>query len=114
MDYSTFYDAIYDRQGSEATITLTDTAGTEIAVTVLYMPSGAIVGSQPVGVGTVKMSAAVRRTELTENGVTDLLVLDGATLAVNGETWKIKSWVPAPAPTGEADGELRLILAAAS
>lgn len=114
-DYSVFYDSIYAAEGTAAVITLDDTAGTEIEVTALYQPSGAMVGGQPVQMGTVKMSAAVRRTELTEAGLTDLADLDRATIAFTalGETWRIKSWVPAPAPTGEARGELRLILAEA-
>lgn len=112
-DYSAFYEAIYSAEGTPAVITLDDTAGTEVEVTALYQPSGMMIGGQPVQMGTVKMSAAVRRTELTEQGLADVAELDGATIEFTelGETWKIRSWVPAPAPTGEAQGELRLILA---
>lgn len=115
-DYASFYDAIYEREGTDAVITLDDTAGTEIEVRALYMPSGMMIGGQPVQMGTVRMSAAIRRTELTDAGLTDLADLDRATIEFTeiGETWRIKSWVPAPAPIGEAQGELRLILAEAS
>ena len=116
MSYAQMRDAIYgSSEATDATITLDDTEGTEIEVRALYMPSGEEVrGRDRVGAGvfTVRVGVAVRRTELTSKGVTALDELDGATIVINGETWAVKSWLLFPAPTGEAQGEVRLILVA--
>jgi hypothetical protein len=108
VDYDDMlYDPIYEIEGAPAVLTLRDDDETSLEVVVLYQPSGKVVGNQGIGVGTVTNSAAIRVSELA--GVeTDHLM--NATLVVNGETWLVKSWVPAPAPTGESAGEYRLIL----
>lgn len=104
-------DAIYgSSEACDATITLDDTDATELGVRGLYLPSGEEVRGNLVGVATVKLSLAVRRTELAAKGLDDLAQLDGAMVAVHGEEWAIKSWVPMPGSTGEAQGEIRLIL----
>lgn len=115
IDYAgMLYGPIYDSEGVDAAITLADTGGTQIPLRALYQPSGAEVGGDRINVGTVKNSAAILLPELTEAGyaaddLKDAEITftfdDGST-----EAWAIKSWVPAPSPNGEANGELRLIL----
>ena len=102
--------AIYASEGTDAVITLDDSDATEVAVRALYMAGGAELTQSGVGVGTVRMSASVRRAELTEKGVALLALLKGATITLNSETWTIKSWIPFPGPHGEATGEVRLVL----
>lgn len=109
MSYAQMRDAIYESsEATDATITLDDSDATEVDVRALYMPSGKSL-DRDMSLGTVRLVIAVRRTELTSGGLTDLRDLDGAQISINGETWAIKSWVLFPAPTGEAEGEVRII-----
>lgn len=107
-------DPLYAIDGRDATITLADTGATAVPVRALYQGSGALAGGgNMVGVSTVRVSAAIRVSEWTTAGYT-AADLDGAEIEIEfpagNETWAIKSWVPAPGPSGEADGEWRLIL----
>ncbi|RWE11569.1 MAG: hypothetical protein EOS61_15680 [Mesorhizobium sp.] len=65
------------------------------------------IGFQGADVLTVGPSAAVRASDLV--GI-DLADLRDAELTMNGTTWIVKSHQPIPAPTGEAAGEILLIL----
>lgn len=62
-----------------------------------------------VDVKTIRPAAVVRMQELNERGLArdDL---EDASLELNGKHWRVKATMPKPAPTGEADGELYLIL----
>lgn len=62
-----------------------------------------------IDVKTIRPAAVVRMRELSERGLSrdDL---EDAALELNGKLWRVKATMPAPAPTGEADGELYLIL----
>ncbi len=101
-------DAIYDSDiGVDAVFSiLTEsvrvidkTAGVELKVGNATLP-------------TVHPAIAVRRTTLTETGVTNLATLVNTTVTVNGVEWKIINHRSAPQPGGERDGEVYLILRA--
>lgn len=116
MDYgSLLYGPIYEMLGVVGSITLTDTAETEIDVTVMDKTSGlaALLADNSITVQTIRALAAVRVTELTATGVArdDL---KGATIIFNSSTWTIHSTRAAPSPTGEGEGELYLLLEAQS
>lgn len=117
IDYATLlYGPVYAIQGVPAVLTLTDTAGTEVDLTVLDVTSGmAIDGAQggrkrfTAEVETVEPAAMVRQTELTEKSIA-LADLDGASIAFNGKTWFIRNHGFRPSPNGEAEGEIALFL----
>lgn len=58
-------------------------------------------------VETISPAAAVRSKDLA--GI-DRAALAGAQLAMNGKTWTVENHKHLPAPTGEAGGEILLIL----
>lgn len=104
-------DAIYESEvGVDATISILTEAVRVIDKTagVELRPLGDKGGMMP----TVLPVAAIRRAELTEQGVTNLATLLNATITLNGATWKIINHRPAPQPGGERDGEIYLILRA--
>jgi len=109
MDYAALLiDPIYGVLGVDAVLTLGDTAETEVAVTVIDKTAGVEVGDS-VQTGTLLPGANVRVSDLTAASLTrdDL---DGAIIAFNGNTWRIASHHPKPVPTGEAQGEITMIL----
>jgi hypothetical protein len=108
-DYSILYDPNYDEHGTDAELILL-TQVEPLPVTVIDKTSGVEVqGQGPGEVGTVEPSAVVRAYELSDIGV-DIKDLSGATIEFNGKRWRIESTEPLPAPSGEAGGEIRLIL----
>ena len=58
-------------------------------------------------VETISPGAAVRAADLADVDKADLA---GATLTMNGKTWTVENSKPLPGPTGEAGGEILLIL----
>lgn len=66
--------------------------------------------SASVRVPTLTPAAVIRRAELAAAGVTDLGTLVGKGITFNGGTWSILASKPKPSPTGEAGGEVFLIL----
>jgi hypothetical protein len=70
---------------------------------------GVVVGAD-VEVQTVEPAAVVRHADL--DAVTDfeLSQLRGSSLAMNGKTWKVRNHALKPAPTGEGQGEVMLLL----
>ncbi|MER9524120.1 hypothetical protein NKI96_11095 [Mesorhizobium sp. M0292] len=54
-------------------------------------------------------AAMVRAVDLAD---VDLADLRGASLEINGKTWTVRNHVLKPAPTGEAAGEILLMLSA--
>lgn len=104
--------ATYLALGVSATLTLTSTSAEPLTIRVIDKSAGVEVGDQPQ-VQTLRPAAAVRMYELTAKGVTQD-DLEGALLEFSGGTWLIESFLPKPNPkTGEAGGELYLLIVAA-
>jgi hypothetical protein len=107
------YDPLYDSFGVAAVITPAGTGAGSASVTAIDHTAGVEVrsshGSASIELGTVRPVADVRKYELAARGLT-VADLDGATIALNGKTWRIKSYYPKGDPHGEDAGELRLIL----
>jgi hypothetical protein len=111
IDYqASLYDPVYTALGVTATIALDGTAG-EFSLTVIDKTAGIDV-SGDVNVASIKPAAAVRMAELVLNGI-ERASLYGGTITLNGVTWRIDATAPRPAPTGENEGELYLVLSRA-
>ncbi|MEJ6845088.1 hypothetical protein V3589_02545 [Sinorhizobium fredii] len=111
MDYaSLLFAPAYSFFGSNAVLTLADTAGTEVTITVIDKTAGLPLGPN-IEIGTVVPGAMLQAADLTAAGV-GREDLDEATIAFNGNTWRIASHYPKPVPSGEANGEIVLTLEA--
>jgi len=109
MDYATLLiDPIYGVFGVDAVLTLGDTAETEAAVTVIDKTAGVDAGDN-VPTGTLLPGAVIRVSDLTAHSLTRA-DLDGASVTFSGNTWRIASHFPKPVPSGEAQGEIMMIL----
>jgi hypothetical protein len=109
LDYgAVLFAPIYLVYGVEAVLTLQDTAGTQLTLTVIDMTDGIETGDG-VDVGTVVPGAVFQLSELTGQGFARA-DLDRASITFNGGTWKIVNHVPKPVPSGEANGEILLTL----
>ena len=75
---------------------------------VIDMTSGIEVGDS-AGVKTMRPAAIALVKDLGQNGL-GREDLEGAILAMNDSDWRVKATMPKPAPSGEARGELYLIL----
>lgn len=108
IDFSAIMlDPIYATLGVDATLTLAD-GSTSFAITVIDKTEGVNVGAN-VEVPTILPAAAIRYSELTENGLnkTDIV---GGTLEFNGFEWTITNYRPVPTPSGELSGEVYAML----
>jgi hypothetical protein len=63
-----------------------------------------------IDVMTIRPACMVRSVDLAD---IDPATLRDAEIAFSGKTWRVMDHEPAPAPTGEWSGEIRLILEAA-
>lgn len=99
---------LYDVLGVAAILTIDDSNATEYGVTVIDKTGGVAVGDN-IAIGTVEPGAILRTSDLTGWGLTREN-LDGATIAFSVNLWRIVSHHPKPVPSGEADGEIVLIL----
>lgn len=109
LDYkSLLFTPAYTIFGAEAVLTLADTAGTELTLTVIDKTSGVALGNN-VEIGTLVPGAVLQVSDLTDAGLSaDDLV--EATIVFNGGTWRIASHYPKPVPSGEASGEIVMVL----
>lgn len=107
QDWADHYDNLHDTIGVEATLTPI-TSGEAFTITVIDKSAGAEV-SEGVSVYTVRPAADVRRKELDDNALTRE-DLNGATLVMNGRTYKVETHQLRPSPVGESPGEVRLVL----
>ncbi|MBB2698958.1 UNVERIFIED_ORG: hypothetical protein GGI66_003635 [Rhizobium esperanzae] len=111
MDYAALlFDPAYSIYGAAAVLTLADTAGTQVPLTVIDKTAGLPLGPN-IEIGTIVPGAMLRAAELAERGV-DRAALDEAVIAFNGNNWRIASCYPKPVPSGEANGEIVLVLEA--
>lgn len=107
VDWETHRKPIYAVIGEEATLVLADTGATSIELTALDNTVGVAIGDN-VDVQTVEPAAVINVSDLA--GADPDVVLEGAQLTLNGKTWRVVSFLRRPSPSGEADGELFLIL----
>ncbi|RWI90524.1 MAG: hypothetical protein EOR22_23565 [Mesorhizobium sp.] len=91
----------------DAVLTLGDTAGTTIELRAIDKTAPAALEFKGADVLDVKPGATVRASSLADIEPADLVDCE---LTLNGVTWRIASHQPLPAPTGEAAGEIMLIL----
>ena len=111
MDYqATLYGPVYAQLGVSATLTL-EGGGTPFPFVVLDKTSGVDIsfGGGEGGVQTIAPAAVVRVPELRESGIKPNDLVE-AVLAMNGYTWRVKSFKLRPSPNGEDDGEAYLLL----
>lgn len=106
---SLLYAPVYDIIGVDAVITPATNASA-VTLTALDKTAGIEVSDgSGIDVGTVRPAAVIRKQEMLDAGLTPS-DLEDANLCMNGKDWRVKSWFPRPSPTGEADGEIYLIL----
>jgi len=111
MDYAALlFDPAYSIYGVDAVLTLADTAGTQVPLVVIDKTAGLPIGPN-VEIGTVVPGAMLQASALADKGV-ERDALDEAAIAFNGRSWRIASFHPKPVPTGEANGEIVLVLEA--
>lgn len=109
MDYTAIlYDPLYASFGTDAVVRCLYSDAFPIRA--IDCTSGiAVTEGSGIDVKTIRPAAVVRMPELRERGLSrdDL---EDAALELNGKIWRVNATMPKPAPTGEADGELYLIL----
>jgi hypothetical protein len=112
FDYtSILYGPVYSSLGVPAVLTLDDSAGTTIDLTVIDKTAGEDVSQGQIALQTIRPVAYVRANELSQNHVAyDQGDLEGSMITFNSNTWRIESHQPKPSPGGEGDGEIMLIL----
>lgn len=106
MDWSLMYGPIYATLGVEAVLTVA-CGDPPMALTVIDKTAPAAINFKGADVLDVKPAAMVRATDLAD---VDKAKLRDATIRFNGKDWTIRSHEVIPAPTGEEQGEIRLIL----
>lgn len=92
-------------------LTLSDTS--EMELRGIDKTSGVEVGQAGVDVQTVRPAAIVRGADLVAAGVEPDELLE-ATAIINGASWRVVSHILRQSPNGQADGEVYLLLQAAS
>lgn len=105
------YAPAYTVYGTTASLTLAS-GGDPIPLTVIDKSSGLEVemdSDSGVRTPTLVPAALVQVAELTSAGVTRKQ-LRRATLEMNGKTYRVENSLPRPVASGEADGELALML----
>jgi hypothetical protein len=108
VDWARHYDHIYARLGCDAVLVIEGTDGGEFDVRVLDRTNPKTIG-QDVQVHTIEPAAHVRMRQIASLGI-DVETLDGATLQMNGFDWRVEAHQFLHAPSGRADGQVRLIL----
>lgn len=110
MDWaSLLYAPIYATLGVEAVLTVA-CGDPPMALTVIDKTAPAAINFRSADVLDIKPACMVRAADLAD---VDKAKLRDASITFNGNTWTVKSHELIPAPTGEGQGEIRLILEAA-
>lgn len=107
IDYAIMLDPQYTIHGVDAEVTVACGDPT-YAITVIDKTSGVEIGDDG-NVLTILPAACVRISELDEKGIQRRDLAD-ASISFNDSDWTIKATRPRPTPTGEAGGELLLLL----
>jgi hypothetical protein len=110
VDYSALlYDPIYAELGVPATLTLADTDGAEVEITVYDQTRRKALSAGSAEVTSVEPSAFARIPELTGKGIA---VRDcyGAVLTFNGRSWIVRNCKRQGSPNGEDFGEVLFLL----
>lgn len=97
------YDPAFTTLGTEARLASGST------FTVIDRTAGVNVPDGRTQVDTVRPACDVRAAELAASAIT-VSDLPEDQITFNGQTWRIKSYIPLPSPAGESDGLVRLIL----
>jgi hypothetical protein len=101
------YDPIYNTLGVPADIA--SSGGQSATVTAIDKTAGVSIPDPRTQIETVRPVARVRARELEQAGIIVSDLPEGSIL-LNGQTWRIKTYMPMPSPGGEMDGEIMLIL----
>lgn len=107
IDWQAHYDPIYNTLGVPATVA--SSGGQSAAVIVIDKTAGLPITDPRTQIDTIRPVVDVRARELQSTGIIVSDLPEG-TIMVNGQIWRIKSYLPKPSPGGEFDGEIRLIL----
>lgn len=103
---ATLLSPLYACLAVDAILTLPD--GTDLVIYAIDKTAGVELGNE-IGVPTVLPAAAVRRSDLIAAGVAPEDLING-TASFNGFTWTIRNFKTDPNPSGEAAGEVLLLL----
>ena len=108
MDLDTILLApIYSTWGTDAE--LLTPSGAMKTLRVIDKTEGVEISLGNVNVPTLRPAAAVRRTSLSDQGLS-LADVDDAQITINDVLWRIKGHAPKSGPNGEAKGEIYLLL----
>ena len=105
VDWAAHYDAIYAAIGVPCVLSVGSASHDLTAID----KTAGVSFEEGINVHSLKPGVCVRTTELTAKSVNREDLKD-ATLVLNGATWRVISSFPRPAPTGEAQGEVLMIL----
>lgn len=107
IDYqSLLYDPIYQTLGIEVTLTTVDDQ--DVSLTALNLTKPNAFNGFGVDFQTFQPAVKIRMSELSGLSLQDDVL--GGELAMDGDTWTIKSYEYNASPNGNADGEMRLLL----
>lgn len=109
VDWRRHYNAIYSRLGVAAVLTTPGTGGGDNSLKVVDKTAGIPVGVGGVEVSSIRPACDVRAVEFFAAGLARSDI-KGASITFNGKTWDIEHHELRPAPTGEAEGEIRMFL----
>ncbi|RWF44294.1 MAG: hypothetical protein EOS65_02650 [Mesorhizobium sp.] len=102
------YSALYGSPlAVDAVLVLEDTDGTTIELRAIDKTVPSAINFRGADVLDIKPSAMVRAVDLAD---VDPRALRGASVIFNGKTWTVRTHETVPAPTGEAYGQIRLIV----
>lgn len=99
---------VHDEFGVAGVITPLTSASTA-TVTMIEETIGVEIEGHGAAVSTVRPTARVRAAALAAASLANT-DLDGASLLLNGRTYRVDSYEPRPTPNGEGQGEVRLFL----
>jgi len=103
-------DPVYAGLGQAAVLTLVQEEDEpEFAVTVVDATEAIDIDERSSLMPSLRPAFVVRMAELTGLGLTRERLMRGEITAA-GKTWTIDATGPMPVPSGEADGELKLIV----
>lgn len=109
VDWRRHFNAIYARLGVAAVMTTPGTGGDDHALKVIDKTVGIPVGVGGVEISSIRPACDVRAVEFFAAGL-ERADIKGSSITFNGKAWDIEHHEMRPAPTGEAQGEIRMFL----